>query len=245
MNQTNLPHDVSTFHGRDAELMGLLEALDSNRLVTLTGAGGVGKTRLALQAAHGRVGAYRDGVWLVELAAVSQGAGVPGAVARALSLREESSLPLIDTLTREVAGRDMMLVIDNCEHVSGACATLIQTVLQAAPGVRVLATSREPIGIRGEVLRPLAPLSSDEAVALFTERVRQSVPEFAPTTAEIKTIASIVSQLDGIPLAIELAAARARILKLTDILNGLGDRFRLLSRGMREALDHQKYQLPR
>ena len=240
MDQTNLPHDVSTFLGRDTELTGLLETVDSHRLVTLTGAGGVGKTRLALQAAHRKVGAFRDGVWLVELAAVSQDAGVPGVVARALGLREEANISLVDTLTRETAGRDMLLVIDNCEHVVDACAALVETLQRTAPRLRVLATSREPMGINGEVTRPLGPLSPAEARALFTERARQVVPDFAPSTAETTMIAAIVTQLDGIPLAIELAAARTRMLSLADILTGLGDRFRLLSRGMRGALAHQK-----
>lgn len=240
MDGTNLPHDVSTFLGRDAELTGLLDALQASRLVTLTGAGGVGKTRLALRAAHRRVGACRDGVWLIELAAVSQGAGVAEAVARVLGLREESSTPLIDTLTREVAGRDMLLVIDNCEHLLDASADLVRTLLQAAPGLRVLATSREAMGIRGEVLRPLAPLRGDEALALFTERARQSVPDFAPGPAEVETMTAIVQQLDGMPLAIELAAARTRMLSLGEILTGLSDRFKLMSRGMRGALAHQR-----
>ncbi len=172
MDLTNLPHDISSFLGRDTELADIARAIDVNRLVTLSGAGGVGKTRLALKVAESRVGSHRDGVWLVELASVSHGASVPDAVARVLDLREEASISLIDTLTREVAGREMLLIFDNCEHVLEACAALIETLLKSAPGLRVLATSREPLGIRGEVSRSLQPLDGAEGAALFTERAQ-------------------------------------------------------------------------
>lgn len=240
MTRTNLPHEVSSFLGRQGELAGILQALDKNRLVTLTGAGGVGKTRLSLKAARALVDSYRDGVWLVELAAVSHDAGVPDSIARVLDMREEASVSLVDTLARETAKREMLLVIDNCEHVVGACAALIEKMLKAAPGLRVLATSREPLGIGGEVTWSLPPLTGTEAVELFTERARQAVPSFAPSKAETRTIAAIVTSLDGLPLAIELAAAQIRMMTLSDILRGLDDRFRLFSRGARGALEHHK-----
>jgi predicted ATPase/DNA-binding CsgD family transcriptional regulator len=240
MVRTNLPHDISSFLGRDSELSDIEQALDANRLVTLTGAGGVGKTRLSLKAARGKVDDYVDGVWLIELASVSQGASVPDAVARVLDLREEASVSLIDTLARELAKREILLVFDNCEHLLEACASLIETLLKEASGLRVLATSREPLGISGEVSRSLPPLNDVEGVALFVERAQQLMPEFVLSKPETKTIIAIVARLDGMPLAIELAAARSLMMPLADILSGLDDQFRLLSRGPRGALKHQK-----
>ena len=240
MELKNLPHDISSFLGRDAELADIARAIDQNRLVTISGAGGVGKTRLALKVAESKVGLHRDGVWLIELASVSHGSSVPDAVARVLDLREEASISLVDTLKREVAKREMLLVFDNCEHVLEACAVLIETLLKSAPGLRVLATSREPLGISGEFSRSLQPLNGAEGAALFEERAQQLMPDFVLSNSETETIAAIVTRLDGMPLAIELAAARSLMMSLTDILSGLDDRFRLLSRGSRGALEHQK-----
>ena len=237
---TNLPHELSTFLGRDDELVGVLQAIDEHRLVTLTGAGGTGKTRLALKAAHRRIGTYRDGVWFIELAAVTRAEGVSSAVARVLDLREEASVSLTDMLVRELAEREMLLVFDNCEQVLDACAEFVEGLLKAAPGVRILATSREPLGIVGDMARDVPPLDTVDGVALFCERARQVVPDFAPTASETSAIEAIVERLDGLPLAIELAAARIRMMTAARILAGLDNRFRLLTGGARGALDHQK-----
>ncbi|MGR3344082.1 MAG: helix-turn-helix transcriptional regulator, partial [Paracoccaceae bacterium] len=237
---TNLPHELSTFLGRDDELAGVLQSIDEHRLVTLTGAGGVGKTRLALKAAHRRIGAYRDGVWFIELASVTRAEGVPVAVARVLDLREEASVSLTDMLVRELAQREMLLIFDNCEQVLDACAEFVERVLKAAPGVRVLATSREPLGVMGEMARGVPPLDTTDGVALFCERARQAVSDFDSTASEASAIEAIVARLDGLPLAIELAAARIQMMPPARILAGLDDRFRLLTSGARGALDHQK-----
>ncbi len=238
--QTNLPHQVSSFLGRDAELAHIVEAIGRNRLVTLTGAGGSGKTRLAIQAARQLIDGYRDGVWLVELAAVSRGDDVAGAVARVADLREEASWSLIDTLLREFAGREMVLVLDNCEQVLDACAELVDGLLKAAPGLRVLTTSREPLGVAGELTWGVPSLDTAAGVALFGERARQVFPGFDPTPEAASMIEAIVERLDGIPLAIELAAARMRMMTPAQILKGLDDRFRLLTGGGHGALARQK-----
>lgn len=237
---TNIPHDVSTFFERSNELAKVFQAIDANRLVTLTGAGGAGKTRLALKAAHGRQDAYRDGVWFIELAAVSRAEGVPSAVARVFDLREEASVPLTDMLVRELADREMLLVFDNCEQIIGPCAEFVDRLLKATPDLRVLATSREPLGVTGEMACEIPPLDIANGVAFFCERARQVKSSFTPSDADLVAIKAIVERLDGLPLAIELAAARMRIMSSAKILSGLENRFRLLTGGARVGLDHQK-----
>ena len=237
----NLPAQLTSFVGRQAEIRNLREALAGNRLVTLIGAGGVGKTRLALQVAAEVGGEYGDGVWYVDLAPITAAEVVPVTVARALGLPDQPGRSTMDTLLRFVRGRHMLVVLDNCEHVLDACATLLGELLPAAPGVTVLATSREPVNVTGEVIWQVPSLSlADEAIELFAERARLARPDFAVTDGNSTAVAEICRRLDGMPLAIELAAARVRALSLTEIVDSLHDRFRLLTGGSRTAVRRQQ-----
>ncbi|MFB7275846.1 BTAD domain-containing putative transcriptional regulator [Streptomyces hydrogenans] len=240
-----LPARLTSFIGRDEELAALKAELTSSRLVTLLGPGGVGKTRLALEAAEAYEG---DGtVHLAELASVREESEVPGAVLTALGAREtmlRGSDGLLggDPLSRLVehcAGRRMLLLLDNCEHVVGAAARLAESLLARCPGVRILATSREPLGVPGERLRPLGPLPEGTALRLLGERGVAARPGFE--VAEDPVAArEIVRRLDGLPLAIELAAARLRMLSARQIADRLDDRFRLLTSGARTVLPRQQ-----
>ncbi|MFI7061725.1 DUF4062 domain-containing protein [Kribbella sp. NPDC050124] len=244
----NLPVQLSSFVGRDHELAELRRALDNQRLVTLTGIGGTGKSRLALQAAADLVARFPDGVWLVEQAELTAPELVPSSVADVLAIAEDPHRSIADTLAVELESKRLLLVMDNCEHVLAATAELATGLLQAAPGLRVLATSREALAVPGEVIVPVpslagpaegadvATLSGTPAVRLFAERARAVRPEFEVTAANAAAIAQIVTQLDGIPLALELAAARVKALSVEQIAGRLADRFRLLSIGARTAV---------
>lgn len=250
----NLPVELSSFLGRDAEIAELQRLLGTTRLLTLTGSGGVGKTRLALNTAAGLLGVAADAVWLVDLAPLSDPLLVPQAVAQAAGVREEPGRPLLATLATALGVGRVLLVLDNCEHLVGACAHLAEELLRACPDLRVLATSREPLGVPGEVawLVPSldlpaagADVSREElgrspAVQLFVERARAARPGFALTGENGPAVAEICRRLDGIPLAIELAAARVRILAPDEIAARLGDRFRLLAGGSRTAPPRQQ-----
>ncbi|NUW43516.1 AfsR/SARP family transcriptional regulator [Nonomuraea rhodomycinica] len=227
---TNLPAALSDLVGRGDELAAVRDLLAASRLVTLTGPGGVGKTRLALEAARARTGPeeFPDGVWLVELA----GAGdVAEAVAAVLGVRDDGAGPLPPRLARALAGKRALLVLDNCEHVVADAAGLVARLLKAAPGLRALATSQEPLGVTGERLLSVAPLPEPEAVRLFAARAGVE-PDDA--------VATICRRLDGIPLALELAATRVRALGVRGVAERLDDRFRLLSAGMRDAPARQR-----
>jgi len=246
----NLPIALTSFIGRTHELAEVGRLLARIRLLTLTGVGGCGKTRLALAAATMVLSEYSDGVWLVELAALTDAALVPQAVATTLGVREEPQRPLTATLLDALRFRDMVLVLDNCEHLIDACAQLAQTLLGACPHLRILATSREALGVAGETtwLVPslalpdpqLAPaleeLAQVEAVQLFVERALAALPTFALTQANAPAVAQICQRLDGIPLAIELAAARIKVLAVEQITTRLDACFRLLTAGSRSAL---------
>ncbi|MEV7534244.1 ATP-binding protein [Streptomyces hydrogenans] len=241
----SLPARLTSFIGRDEELVALSGELTSARLVTLLGPGGVGKTRLALEAAEAYEG---DGtVHLAELASVREESEVPGAVLTALGAREtmlRGSDGLLggDPLSRLVehcAGRRMLLILDNCEHVVGAAARLAEVVLARCPGVRVLATSREPLGVPGERSRPLGPLPEAAALRLLGERGAAARPGFE-VAGDLVSAREIVRRLDGLPLAIELAAARLRVLSARQIADRLDDRFRLLTSGARTVLPRQQ-----
>jgi predicted ATPase/class 3 adenylate cyclase len=235
-----LPVQLARFVGRDVELTQVRELLANNRLVTLTGAGGVGKTRLAVQIAAQLTGEFDDGVWYVDLAPITDPEVVPIAVARALGLPDQPGRSTMDTIIRFVADRRLLVVLDNCEHLLDASAELIMTLLGAA-GLTLLATSREPIGVAGEVGWRVPSLSlADEAVELFTDRARRARPDFAVTDSNSAAVAEICRRLDGLPLAIELAAARVRALSLTEIVDTLHDRFRLLTGGARTAVRRQQ-----
>jgi predicted ATPase/class 3 adenylate cyclase/DNA-binding CsgD family transcriptional regulator len=237
---TNLRAQVSSFVGRDAEIASVRQALREHRLVTLTGTGGCGKTRLALQAAADELDVFPDGVWCAELATVARGSEISQAIAGVFGLREEFGRPLIDTLTEQLHDLGALLVVDNCEQVLDAAAAMIETLLHACPRLRVLATSREPLGVAGEVAWRVPSLDRTTSVALFLERAQQARPGFTPDADASNAIDQIVDRLDGIPLAIELAAARVRMMHPTRIAAALDDRFRLLTGGSRTAMPRQQ-----
>ena len=242
----NLRERLGRFVGRDAELAQLREAVRSSRLVTLTGPGGAGKTRLAVEAAAVLRPEHPDGAWLVELAGVTGPDGVVPAAAAALGAAAAalaSPQPAGSTtelIVRHLAGRSLVLVLDNCEHVIGAAAALTDTLVGAVPGLRLIATSREPLGVPGEVLVPVGGLAPAVAAELFVDRARAVRPGFTADGPAAGVIEDICRRLDGLPLAVELAAARLRALPLATLAERLDDRFRLLSRGARTALPRQQ-----
>ncbi|MDT5201944.1 MAG: hypothetical protein QOH34_3466, partial [Mycobacterium sp.] len=237
----HLPMQLTSFVGRDEQLTQVRELLTQNRLVTLTGAGGVGKTRMAIQIAGQSVNEFADGIWYVDLAPITDPDLVPITTARALRLPEEPGRSTTDTLRRFVADRQLLVVLDNCEHLLDASATLTMALLEAAPRLSLLATSREPIGVAGELSWrvPSLPLA-DKAIELFVDRACRARPDFVVTEDNAATVTEICRRLDGVPLAIELAAARVRALSLAEILDSLHDRFRLLTGGARTAVRRQQ-----
>jgi predicted ATPase/class 3 adenylate cyclase/DNA-binding CsgD family transcriptional regulator len=237
----HLPAHLTSFVGRNTELSQVRELLSENRLLTLTGAGGAGKTRLAVQLAGQLTGEFSDGVWYVDLAPITDPDLVPLTVARELGLPDQPGRSTMDTLTRFVGDRQMLVVLDNCEHLLDASAALTNALLGAAAGLTLLATSREPIGVAGEVSWRVPSLSlADEAIELFTDRARRARPDFTLSADNAATVGEICARLDGLPLAIELAAARVRALSLAEILDSLHDRFRLLTGGARTAVRRQQ-----
>jgi len=236
-----LPVQLTSFVGRQAEMKGIREALADNRLVTLTGAGGAGKTRLAVQVAAELATDFADGVWYVDLAPITDPEVVPVTVARALGLLDQPGEPTIDLLRRSIRDRRMLMLLDNCEHLLDASADLITGLLSGCPALTLLTTSREPIGVAGEVSWRVPSLSlTDEAIELFADRARRTKPDFRVTAANADTVTEICRRLDGLPLAIELAAARVRALSPTELLTSLHDTFRLLTGGARTAVRRQQ-----
>ena len=237
----NLPLQFTSFVGRGPQLAEVRKLLGEERLVTLTGAGGVGKTRLAAQVASQLAAEFADGVWYVDFAPITDPDVVPVVVARVLGLPDQPGRSTMDTLLRFVRDRQMLVVLDNCEHLLDACAELVVALLGGAPGLTMLATSREAIGVTGEAMWRVASLSvADEAVELFTDRARLARTGFTVTDDNAAAVGEICRRLDGIPLAIELAAARVRALSLAEILDGLRDRFRLLTGSSRAAVRRQQ-----
>jgi predicted ATPase/DNA-binding winged helix-turn-helix (wHTH) protein len=249
---TNLPAPLTSFIGRERELVEIKRLLPDTRLLTLVGIGGIGKTRLALQVAAEVMAAYRDGVWLVNLAPLADPMLVPSAVAQVLAVRESVGTPLVESLCRQVKGRQLLLVLDNCEHVLEACAQLAEAMLRGAADLTIIATSREPLRVAGEKTYPLVPLSlpdptanveslvQSEAVQLFVARAREQLPDFVLTAARAPVVAELCIHLDGIPLALELAAARIRTLSIEQLNARLHDRFALLTSGTGNAPPRQK-----
>jgi predicted ATPase/class 3 adenylate cyclase len=250
----NLPQQVTSFVGRERGQADVRKLLASTSLLTLFGMGGLGKTRLSLQVAADVLDEFPDGVWFVELASVSDARLVPQAVASVLGVMEEAGRPVVEALVKFVRERELLLILDNCEHLVQACAELAQRLLRASPRLKLLASSREHLHVDGEVTYPVAALavpegggalpvdalSQFEAVRLFVDRAHAVDPDFAVTTQNAGAIVDICRQLDGIPLALELAAARVRSLPVDAIAERLTDRFRLLTRGSRAALPHQQ-----
>ena len=241
VEKPNLPVQLTSFIGRGAQIDDVRRLLDDNRLVNLTGAGGAGKTRLAVEIAA-RIGTdFPDGVHYVDLAPVTHPDVVPVAVARALGLPDQPGRSTVESAIRSIGDRRLLMVVDNCEHLLESTASVTNELLGACPALRLLATSREPLGVPGEVTFLVPSLSLDgEAIDLFADRARRTRPDFAVTESNSATVKEICRRLDGMPLAIELAAARVRALSLDDILGSLHDRFRLLTGGARTAVRRQQ-----
>ncbi|MET9873595.1 BTAD domain-containing putative transcriptional regulator [Actinacidiphila glaucinigra] len=247
-----LPAQTTSFVGRRAEVDAVGALLAGSRLVTLTGVGGVGKTRLALRVADEAGAGFPDGAWLVELSSVRDGDLVAHAVAQALDLHDWALRTPSEALREHLAARRLLLVLDTCEHLADACALLTETLLQGAPGIRVLATSRESLGVAGEQIYVVPPLpvpspvpdaaqaGITDAVALFVERARAVDRHFALTPLNRAAVGRLCALLDGIPLAIELAAVRLRSLSVDQVLERLDDRFALLGVGRRTALSRHQ-----
>ena len=251
---TNLPVGLTRFVGRRHELTEAKRLLATTRLLTLTGAGGVGKTRLALHLATEVQRAFPDGVWLVELAELTEPALLGHTVADALGLREQSGHWRLATLTDHLTGRHLLLVLDNCEQLVDACAVLVDQLLRTCPQLHVLATSRQPLSITGESILPVPPLpvpdpdrlpppealARYDAVTLLLDRAASAVPGFRLTADNHAAVARLCQALEGIPLALELAAVRLRALSASQILERLTDRYALLSTGSRSAPSRQQ-----
>ena len=230
----SLPVPLTRFVGRDAELAEAAGLLAGTRLLTLTGPGGAGKTRLALELASGAAGDFPDGVWFADLSPISTGEFVWDRVALTLGVKEPGQgRTWAEAIGHHLASRKALLVIDNCEHVVETASEVVASVLVSAPSTKVVATSREPLGVAGEVTWALPPLVEREAVELFTVRAQQARPQFTLSDDERAAVVDICRRLDGLPLAIELAAARVRALAPARIAAGLKDRFPLLSTGPR------------
>ncbi|MGH3376690.1 MAG: LuxR C-terminal-related transcriptional regulator [Actinoallomurus sp.] len=250
---SNLPAEVTSFVNRRRELGEIKHLLSIARLVTLTGVGGVGKTRLALRVADEVQRSFNDGVWLVEFAQLKDGLLLARTVAGALDFAEQSIQPPMVMLTENLKNAQMLLVLDNCEHLVDACASLVNTLLPSAAGLRIIATSRQPLGAEGEHIIDVAsfstpnidgmshePVINYDAITLFTDRAVAAAPTFELNDGNVPTVARLCNRLDGIPLAIELAVVRLRALSVEQILERLGNRFDLLSSERRAALPRQQ-----
>jgi predicted ATPase/DNA-binding XRE family transcriptional regulator len=249
-----LPLPLTSFVGRAADLSEIQRLLSTTRLLTLTGAGGIGKTRLALEAARHLADEYRDGAGLVELAALSDPGLVPQAVADVLGVREQPGRAVQETLVANLQQRHLLLVLDSCEHMVQVCAQLAEALLRGCDRLRILTTSRESLRVTGETVwrvrslslpsqrdeRPIDEVARSEAGRLFVERAQAALPEFALDERRARAIADVCRRLDGIPLALELAAARVRLLDVEQIAARLDDRFRLLVGGVRTAPPRQQ-----
>ena len=238
--RTNLPQVLTSFVGREREIAEIKQLLPATRLLTLTGTGGIGKTRLALQAAAEVLDAYRDGIWFVDLAPLTDPALVPSALAQVLGVKEAVGQPLLTTVAKHLRGKELLLVLDNCEHVLGASADAVDTLLRETAQVSVVATSRESLHVATERTYALgalpvpdpkasaATIARSDAVRLFVDRARQQRPRFDLVAQRSRAVAQICVRLDGLPLALELAAARVAMLPVEEIVRLLDQRFRLL-----------------
>ena len=252
----NLPPQMTSFIGREQDIAEVKRwtGAEGRRMVTLMGTGGTGKTRLALEVASSLLDRYREGAWLIELASLSDPAVVPQAVAAVMGVRQEPGVPLTHTLAEVVRGKRMLLILDNCEHLIDATASLSQALLRASDGLHILATSREALGVAGESTwhvpslalpdrdapPPPGEMLRYEAIRLFVERAQAALPDFSLSAASTGVVCEICHRLDGIPLAIELAAARVRLLTPEQLLTRLEDAFRILTGGSRTVLARQR-----
>jgi predicted ATPase/class 3 adenylate cyclase/DNA-binding CsgD family transcriptional regulator len=237
----NLPAQLTSFVGRQAEMTDLRQIVADNRLATLTGAGGVGKTRLAIELASQLTTEFPEGIWCIDLAPITNPAVAPVTVARTLGLPDQPGRSTMDLLVGFCGQKTMLLLLDNCEHLLDACGSMVVELLAACPHLSILATSREPLGVPGELSWrvPSLPLA-DEAIELFADRARRARPNFVVGEDNTVLVREICERLDGMPLAIELAAARVRALSLRQIVDSLHDRFRLLTGGSRTAVRRQQ-----
>jgi predicted ATPase/DNA-binding CsgD family transcriptional regulator len=249
----NLPEDLTTLIGRALDQADVSALLGTHRVVSLVGVGGVGKTRLALALARDKLVDFPDGIWLVELGSITASGLVSGAVAASVGVAIRPRQPVIDTLIAALRSSRVLLVLDNCEHLVQACAELVDRVVRACPRVHVLTTSREPLGVPGEIAWQVAPLATPEhaetpvehlaeieSVRLFVERAQAALPSFALTQANAAAVAQVCRRLDGLPLALELAAAGVKVPSPQQLAARLDDRFKLLVHGSRTApLRHQ------
>jgi predicted ATPase len=236
----HLPASLTRFIGRDHEQAEVVRLLGANRLITLTGAGGVGKTRLAIEAGMAARSRFEGGVWFIPLAPVVDPALAARAVADAFGLSEQPGRSQLDAVSAHIADQHMLLILDNCEHLIHACAELVEGLLRACPRLHILATSREWLNVGGEVAWRVPSLALHETRQLFLDRARMARPDFCITGQNTAAVDSICAQLDGIPLAVELAAARLNGLSAEQLAAHLGDRFRLLTGGSRTALPRQQ-----
>ncbi len=252
--RTNLPPALTSFVGRSQALADVREAARKSRMITLIGPGGTGKTRLAIEAAGELLDTFKDGVWLIELAPLADATMVPHAIASALGARGEGDVSPLTLIEATLRGKHALLLLDNCEHVVDEAAKIAQMLLRALPHVHLLASSREALGVEGETVyrvpsmtmpaseKATAPadVGASEAGALFVERARAVAPGFALTERNAAAVARVCRRLDGIPLAIELAAARLTALSVEELARRIDDRFRLLTGGLRTALPRQR-----
>ncbi|MEO8752647.1 MAG: tetratricopeptide repeat protein, partial [Casimicrobiaceae bacterium] len=250
--RTNLPQVVTSFVGREREVAEIKQQLPTTRLLTLTGTGGIGKTRLASQSAAEVLDAYRDGVWFVDLAPLQDPALVPSALAQVLGVKESAQQPLLKSLRDHLRNKELLIVLDNCEHLLGASADLVDMLLRETANVSVVATSRESLRVGQERTYPLgalplphpkadaARIARSDAVQLFVDRARQHRPKFDLDGPRARAVAAICIRLDGLPLALELAAARIAVLPVEEIARLLDQRFRLLTRGSGNEVPRQQ-----
>jgi predicted ATPase/class 3 adenylate cyclase len=236
----NLPVQLTSFIGRETEISEAIRLVANTRLLTFIGPGGTGKTRLSLQLAEEQLAEFKDGVWIIELAPLTDPAYIISSIASTFGLHEVQGIPLIDILIDYLRSKQMLIILDNCEHLVKACAQLSDKLLHACPDLKIIASSREALGIDGETIYRVPSLMENEAARLFTERAAKAEPRFRATNENASAILQICLRLDGIPLAIELAAARVKLFTPEQIAERLDDRFKLLTGGSRTALPRQQ-----